>query len=292
MATENEKKLENQIKELTQERKKLESDILALKSRINSEEIKSVANMEKLVKLEALRLNNYEKEEEVRKKIETIEKDGIKRNEELNSLVEDNLDYSKELNDLTSKLSFMKKGIVNEAERITEQQSQTAALMGVVNKDGKTILGTISQQKESYSSIVNYLQVGAESMGATTTQTTAFVKVLEQASETASDMQGYEERLLIAEEKQRRGIYETVDLSNLELSYKITAQKLAQEAPNMTEAQRKRAQELLDVEGERLQVLRDANPQALPARGDGGHALRQGVPHRCREVHPRWHPAA
>lgn len=259
MATENEKKLENQIKELTQERKKLESDILALKSRINSEEIKSVANMEKLVKLEALRLNNYEKEEEVRKKIETIEKDGIKRNEELNSLVEDNLDYSKEQNDLTSKLSFLKKGIVNEAERITEQQSQTAALMGVVNKDGKTILGTISQQKESYSSIVNYLQVGAESMGATTTQTTAFVKVLEQASETASDMQGYEERLLIAEEKQRQGIYETVDLSNLELSYKITAQKLAQEAPNMTEAQRKRAQELLDVEGERLQVLRDAN---------------------------------
>ena len=106
MATENEKKLENQIKELTQERKKLESDILALKSRINSEEIKSVANMEKLVKLEALRLNNYEKEEEVRKKIETIEKDGIKRNEELNSLVEDNLDYTKEQNNLTRKHSF------------------------------------------------------------------------------------------------------------------------------------------------------------------------------------------
>ena len=68
MATENEKKLETQIKDLTQERKKLESEILALKARINSEETKSIANIEKMVKLEALRLNNSKKEEEVRKK--------------------------------------------------------------------------------------------------------------------------------------------------------------------------------------------------------------------------------
>ena len=259
MATENEKKLETQIKDLTQERKKLESEILALKARINSEETKSVANIEKMVKLEALRLNNYEKEEEVRKKIEKIETDGLKRSEELNSLVEDNLDYSKEQNDLTSKLSFIKKGIVNQAERIRDEQSQSAALMGVVNKEGKTVLGTAAQQKDAYASITNYLQVGAESAGATTTQTQAYVKILEQAGDTAADMLGYEDRILLAQEKQKQGIYETVDLSNLELSYKVTAAKFAQDAPNMTEAQRKSAQELLGVEGERLQVLRDAN---------------------------------
>lgn len=259
MATENEKKLETQIKDLTQERKKLESEILALKARINSEETQSVANIEKMVKLEALRLNNYAKEEEVRKKIEKIETDGLKRSEELNSLVEDNLDYSKEQNDLTSKLSFIKKGIVNQAERIKEEQSQSAALMGVVNKEGKTVLGNAAQQKDAYASITNYLQVGAESAGATTTQTQAYVKILEQAGETASDMLGYEDRILLAQEKQKQGIYETVDLSNLELSYKVTAAKFAQDAPNMTEAQRKSAQELLGVEGERLQVLRDAN---------------------------------
>ena len=259
MATENEKKLETQIKDLTQERKKLESEILALKARINSEETQSVANIEKMVKLEALRLNNYAKEEEVRKKIEKIETDGLKRSEELNSLVEDNLDYSKEQNDLTSKLSFIKKGIVNQAERIKEEQSQSAALMGVVNKEGKTVLGNAAQQKDAYASITNYLQVGAESAGATTTQTQAYVKILEQAGETAADMLGYEDRILLAQEKQKQGIYETVDLSNLELSYKVTAAKFAQDAPNMTEAQRKSAQELLGVEGERLQVLRDAN---------------------------------
>ena len=259
MATENEKKLETQIRDLTQERKKLESEILALKARINSEETKSVANIEKMVKLEALRLNNYAKEEEVRKKIEKIETDGLKRSEELNSLVEDNLDYSKEQNDLTGKLSFIKKGIVNQAERIKDEQSQSAALMGVVNKEGKTVLGTAAQQKDAYASITNYLQIGAESAGATTTQTQAYVKILEQAGETAADMLGYEDRILLAQEKQKQGIYETVDLSNLELSYKVTAAKFAQDAPNMTEAQRKSAQELLGVEGERLQVLRDAN---------------------------------
>ena len=259
MATENEKKLETQIRDLTQERKKLESEILALKARINSEETKSVASIEKMVKLEALRLNNYAKEEEVRKKIEKIETDGLKRSEELNSLVEDNLDYSKEQNDLTSKLSFIKKGIVNQAERIRDEQSQSAALMGVVNKEGKTVLGTAAQQKDAYASITNYLQVGAESAGATTTQTQAYVKILEQAGDTAADMLGYEDRILLAQEKQKQGIYETVDLSNLELSYKVTAAKFAQDAPNMTEAQRKSAQELLGVEGERLQVLRDAN---------------------------------
>jgi len=259
MATENEKKLETQIRDLTQERKKLESEILALKARINSEETKSVANIEKMVKLEALRLNNYEKEEEVRKKIEKIETDGIKRSEELNSLVEDNLDYSKEQNDLTRNLSFLKKNIQVTAERITEEQSQSAALMGVVNKEGKTILGTAAQQKDAYASITSYLQLGAESAGATTTQSQAYVKILEQAGETAADMLAYEDRILLAQEKAKQGIHETVDLSNLELSYKVTAAKFAQDAPNMTEAQRKRAQELLGVEGERLQVLRDAN---------------------------------
>jgi hypothetical protein len=259
MATENEKKLETQIRDLTQERKKLESEILALKARINSEETQSVANIEKMVKLEALRLNNYAKEEEVRKKIEKIETDGIKRSEELNSLVEDNLDYSKEQNDLTSKLSFLKKNIQVTAERITEEQSQSAALMSVVSKDGKTILGNAAQQKDAYASITSYLQIGAESAGATATQSQAYVKILEQAGDTASDMLGYEERILLAQEKTKQGIHETVDLSNLELSYKVTAAKFAQDAPNMTEAQRKRAQELLGVEGESLQVLRDAN---------------------------------
>jgi len=205
MATDNEKKLETQIKELTQERKKLESEILALKARINSEETKSVANIEKMVKLEALRLNNYAKEEEVRKKIEKIETDGIKRNEELNSLAEDNLDYSKEQNDLTSKLSFLKKNIQIDAERIMDSQSQSAALMSVVNKEGKTLLGTTAEQKNAYASITSYLQLGAESAGATTTQSQAYVKLLEQAGETAADMLAYEDRILLAQEKAKQG---------------------------------------------------------------------------------------
>ena len=276
MATDNEKKLETQIKELTQERKKLESEILALKARINSEETKSVANIEKMVKLEALRLNNYAKEEEVRKKIEKIETDGIKRNEELNSLAEDNLDYSKEQNDLTSKLSFLKKNIQADAERIMDSQSQSAALMSVVNKEGKTLLGTTAEQKNAYASITSYLQLGAESAGATTTQSQAYVKLLEQAGETAADMLAYEDRILLAQEKAKQGIHETVDLSNLELSYKVTAAKFAQDAPNMTESQRKRAQELLDVEGERLQVLRDAN-EALEKGAAKSGLLKAGM---------------
>ena len=79
MASENEKKLEKEIKILTQERIGLEKEILKLKESIVGQEKTSVSTIKELIKLDALRLNNVGKEEEVRKKIEKIETDSEKR---------------------------------------------------------------------------------------------------------------------------------------------------------------------------------------------------------------------
>jgi chromosome segregation ATPase len=113
MASENEKKLEEQIKTLTTERKKIEADILALKNQIEGTEKKSVANLEKIIKLETLRLNSVEKEEEVRKKIEKIDKDTEKRTERAQKTQDDYIQGKETEADLAEQLQRQQIGINN-----------------------------------------------------------------------------------------------------------------------------------------------------------------------------------
>ena len=157
MATDNEKKLEEQIRALSEERKKIETAILDLKTKIESTEKKSVANLEKIIKLETLRLDSVEKEEEIRKKIEKIDKDTEKRTEKAQkaqdetrkgldgqvSLVDD---YSKNLATIGylmkdfSKTSFQTQAILSTLPADAQKNAANMGLtVNIAEKFGKTL---------------------------------------------------------------------------------------------------------------------------------------------------------
>ena len=107
MASKEDAKLASELKELTKQRIDLEKQIVEQKIKIGSEEKKSIENIKQLVSLEALRMDSIEKEEEVRKKIEGIEKESEKRIKDFEKYEKESLNRTKEQNkgedDLTKK---------------------------------------------------------------------------------------------------------------------------------------------------------------------------------------------
>jgi hypothetical protein len=137
MATDNEKKLEEQIKVLSQERKKLEADILELKNQIESTEKKSVANLEKIIKLEALRLDSVEKEEEIRKKIEKIDKDSEKRTEKAKKAQDDSLKGFESQTDYTDTLERQMKSVSYLMKDFGQTSFKTQAVLSTLSSDAQ-----------------------------------------------------------------------------------------------------------------------------------------------------------
>ncbi len=83
---EEDKKIQEEINKLVNERTKLESEILNLKKKINDQESKNSSELQKILQLEAIRTNSIEKEEELREKLEKIGEDELKREEKRKKL--------------------------------------------------------------------------------------------------------------------------------------------------------------------------------------------------------------
>jgi len=170
MASENEKKLEEQIRVISEERKKIEAAILDLKNKIESTEQKSVANLEKIIKLETLRLDSVEKEEEIRKKIEKIDKDTEKRTES-----------AKKAQDYATKGL---EGQVNLADDYLQKLSTGQTIMDDFGKTSfktQAILSTLPEEARK----------NAENIGLTVNVAEKMVKTLERGGIGTRDLSTY-----------------------------------------------------------------------------------------------------
>jgi phage-related protein len=210
MASDNDKKIEQQINNLLSERKKLDQEILGLKAQMQSEEKKSVANIEQMIKLESLRLNNVEKEEAVRKRISDIQSETLETTTSINTEQKTTNDGVKYSYDLSSKLNTLKGNILYRTERIKEETHETKVLNAAVNENSKKQLGFISNIETVYGGIAEKMKVGSESAFASSEQTAKYTGILEKAAETTQDMVGYEQQIVEAKAKG-----ESVDLSPL-----------------------------------------------------------------------------
>jgi len=210
MASDNDKKIEQQINDLLSERKKLDQEILGLKAQMQSEEKKSVANIEQMIKLESLRLNNVEKEEAVRKRISDIQSETLETTTSINTEQKTTNDGVKYSYDLSSKLNTLKGNILYRTERIKEETHETKVLNAAVNENSKKQLGFISNIETVYGGIAEKMKVGSESAFASSEQTAKYTGILEKAAETTQDMVGYEQQIVEAKAKG-----ESVDLSPL-----------------------------------------------------------------------------
>jgi hypothetical protein len=192
MATDNEKKLEEQIKILSEERKKIENDILDLKRKIESAEKTSVANLEKIIKLETLRLNSVEKEEEVRKKIEKIDKDTEKRTEraqktqeEYTAGQEDQVDLSKELQKQTDNINDLFKDYEKTAFK-------TQAILSTMTEDAKKNAAEMGLTVDISEKFGKHLQYVTTNMSKTTILSREFKDSLSETVDLASDVESLE----------------------------------------------------------------------------------------------------
>lgn len=186
MASENEKKLEEQIKSLSEERKKIEAAILVLKNQIESTEKKSVANLEKIIKLETLRLDSVEKEEEIRKKIEKIDKDTEKRTEKA----------KKSQDDTTKGLE----GQVDLTKKYTQEMATGRDLLNDFSKTSFKTQAILSTLPES-------AKQNAANMGLTVNIAEKFVKHLEKGGVGTRDLATYSADF-------KHELAETVDLAS------------------------------------------------------------------------------
>ena len=186
MASDNEKKLADQIKLLTEERKKIEQEILVLKNQIESTEKKSVANLEKIIKLETLRLDSVEKEEDIRKKIEKIDKDTEKRTEKAKKSQDDTTKGLESQVDLTKKY--------------TQEMSTGRDLLNDFSKTSFRTQAILSTLPES-------AKQNATNMGLTVNIAEKFVKHLEKGGVGSRDLATYSADF-------KHELAETVDLAS------------------------------------------------------------------------------
>lgn len=186
MASDNEKKLADQIKLLTEERKKIEQEILVLKNQIESTEKKSVANLEKIIKLETLRLDSVEKEEDIRKKIEKIDKDTEKRTEKAKKSQDDTTKGLESQVDLTKKY--------------TQEMSTGRDLLNDFSKTSFRTQAILSTFPES-------AKQNAANMGLTVNIAEKFVKHLEKGGVGSRDLATYSADF-------KHELAETVDLAS------------------------------------------------------------------------------
>lgn len=152
MATEKDSKLAEELKKLTQQRLELEKQIVEEKRKMDSAEKKSVENIKKLITLEALRMDSVEKEEEVRKKIEKIDKESEDRTKKREKFEKESLDRNKKLYDIhgnTNKTKEDSNDIADKALKLASDQRQAVididARIGIMGDKSKKYAQTLQE---------------------------------------------------------------------------------------------------------------------------------------------------
>lgn len=118
MASDNEVKLEQQLKELVKQRVELEKQIVDQKNKMESSERKSVDNIKQIITLEAIRMDSIEKEKEIRKKIQDIDKEAEDRAKTFSKYQKESLTNADQLNKSDEENNSIQKKREEHAKRI------------------------------------------------------------------------------------------------------------------------------------------------------------------------------
>jgi hypothetical protein len=247
MATDNEKKLEEQIKILSEERKKIENDILDLKRKIESAEKTSVANLEKIIKLETLRLNSVEKEEEVRKKIEKIDKDTEKRTEraqktqeEYTAGQEDQVDLSKELTKQTDNINDIFKDYEKTAFK-------TQAILSTMTEDVKKNAAEMGLTVDISEKFGKHLEYVTTNMSKTTILSREFKNSLSETVDLASDVESLEAAMVKSSADAMKGKASIVETDRTREAIMVKMYEVQNGNNNLTAEQKKIQMDALTI---------------------------------------------
>lgn len=276
MTTEEEKKLESQLNNLTAERLKIDKEIADIKAKVGDQLKMSVRDTETLVKLEALRLDNVEKEEEVLKKIEKIEVDSKKRLDETVKLQEKGTEQIRDQKDFAKELLSKQDNIKRTVGGILKEQSSSSALIRAINGDSAKTLDYADAQKTAYTGMVISLSKVEALQGATQEQQDKFLESQEKSGNLVEDLLSTEDKLQLAKEKGIGSSYQAIDLSDMALQLRIREADIEQNRSSMTAKQYEAAKQTLDLMKTRFKDIESEN-NALQRQADIINAVSDAV---------------
>lgn len=263
MASENEKKLEEQIKTLTTERKKIEADILTLKNQIEGTEKKSVANLEKIIKLETLRLNSVEKEEEVRKKIEKIDKDTEKRTERAQKTQDDYIQGKETEADLAEQLQRQQIGINNLFKDYEKTAFKTEAIMSTMTKDAQKNAAEMGLTVNISEKFGKHLQYVTKNMSQTTILSQDFKESLAETVDLASDVESLEAAMVKSSADAMKGKASIVETDRTREAIMVKMYEVQNGNNNLTAEEKKLQMDALSILLNKVDEMDKANEKII-----------------------------
>ena len=276
MTTEEEKKLESQLNNLTAERLKIDKEIAEIKAKVGDQLKMSLRDTEKLIKLEALRLDNVEKVEEVLRKIEKIEVDSKKRLDETLKLQEKGTEQIRDQKDFANELLSKQDNIKRTVGGILKEQSSSSALIRAINGDSAKTLDYANAQKTAYTGMVISLSKMESLQGGTQEQQDKFLESQEKSGNLVEDLLSTEDKLQLAKEKGIGSSYQAIDLSDMALQLRIREADIEQNRSSMTAKQYEAAKQTLDLMKTRFKDIESEN-NALQRQADIINAVSDAV---------------
>ena len=247
MATENEKKLEEQIKSLSEERKKIEAAILVLKNQIESTEKKSVANLERIIKLETLRLDSVEKEEEIRKKIEKIDKDTEKRTEKAKKAQDEATKGFEGQSDYTNDLQKSLKSVDSLMKDFSKTSFKTQAILSTLPADTQknaANMGLTVNISEKFGKTIEKVKVYVQQTG---TYTDDFKDSLSETVDLASDVEQMEAAMVKSSADAMKGKASIVETDRVREAILVKMYEIENGSSDLTREEKKLQMDALGV---------------------------------------------
>ncbi len=263
MATDNEKKLEEQIKILSEERKKIENDILDLKRKIESAEKTSVANLEKILKLETLRLDSVEKEEEVRKKIEKIDKDTEKRTERAQKAQEDYIQGEETKDDLTEKIQRQQREINRLFKDYEKSAFKTEAIMSTMTEDARKNAAEMGLTVNISEKFGKHLQYVTTNMSKTTLLSGDFKDSLAETVDLASDVEALETAMVKSSADALKGKATIVETDRTREAIMVKMYEVQNGNNNLTVEEKKIQMDALAILLDKVDQMDKANEKII-----------------------------
>lgn len=253
----------------------LEKSILATKKQIVAEDKKSAEYLEKMAKLDAIRSKNRNEYYRIRRQIDQIEKDSLKRAEKESKLKDDLAKKIQEENkqlDKIAKKEQEKQKRAQDRQKLREKelqfereigglQEKSAVLMRSVNQDVAKKAEALKISGQSVAQIADKTQQIKKLFKGTKEETQAFEKTLEHTKTNASKIDDLSAKVLNNMENMKKKGYELIDTYEIEKDLKEQSARLDLNANKMGAERYMLQKKMLDAQTREFQKLKQVNQQ-------------------------------
>ena len=251
----------------------LEKSILATKKQIVAEDKKSADYLEKMAKLDAIRSQNRNEYYRIRRQIDQIEKDSLKRAEK-ESKIKDDLakkiqEENKQLEDIAKKQEaklkrdekaqkLREKQLQFEKE-IGELQEKSAILMKSVNSDIQKKADKLKISGQFVTQIADKTDEIKKLFRGTKEETQAFEKTLRYTNDNASKIDKLSGKILENMENMKKKGYQLIDTYEIERDLKEQTARLDLNRSQMGEKRYSLQKKLIDAQKKEFEKLKEVN---------------------------------